>query len=436
MKALYPQHVAVVAHRTEKALAECGFDALLIHSGIPFTYFEDDQDAPFHSTPHFAHWTPLEGSYHLLLIRAGIKPLLVRVKPDDYWYEQLPLDNPFWLGEFEFREVTSHDVAWKELEDFIAKNNVAFIGEAGEVAEMKGIARQAINPPALVARLNWNRSFKTEYEVGCIEEAQKIAALGHQAARDAFLSGMSELEIHRRYVSSLGCADHDLPYMSIVALDEKSATLHYQGKRNSGKGTTFLLDSGAKHLGYCSDITRTWTLPECDPVFKALVTGVDRLQLEICALIVPGLPFPEVHRRAHVKVGNLLHELGIFSMSGEDAAALGLTIPFFPHGLGHFLGIQVHDVSGDRSRDGEVLASPETYPHLRMRRIIETSQVFTIEPGVYFIDMLLKPFRTGTHAEQFDWELIDRLLPLGGVRIEDNVLVTNDGHRNLTRPYI
>jgi Xaa-Pro dipeptidase len=79
LSAHYPQHVATRQRTTETALAATKLDALVIQSGVPFTYFVDDMDAPFHPTPHFAHWTPLEGPFHLLHIRPGKKPRLVRV---------------------------------------------------------------------------------------------------------------------------------------------------------------------------------------------------------------------------------------------------------------------------------------------------------------------------------------------------------------------
>ena len=94
--AAYAEHVATRQRTTERALAAAGFDAVVIQSGSPFTYFVDDMDAPFHPTPHFAHWTPLEGPLHLLFVRPGKKPRLVRVAPEDYWYEQSPLGSPFW----------------------------------------------------------------------------------------------------------------------------------------------------------------------------------------------------------------------------------------------------------------------------------------------------------------------------------------------------
>ena len=76
------------------------------------------------------------------------------------------------------------------------------------------------------------------------------------------------------------------------------------------------------------------------------------------------------------------------------------------------------------------------YPYLRTTRRVEDHQVFTIEPGVYFIEMLLRDYKQGAHSQHFNWPLIERLSAFGGVRIEDDLLVTADGHRNLTRPHI
>ena len=435
MSQLYSDHVRVRRERAGSALAAAGFDAMVVDAGSPFRYWADDMDAPHHEAPHFAHWTPLRGPLHLLLVQVGETPLLVRVAPEDYWYEEAPLGTPFWLEHFDLREVPTREQAWELVG--VTGARTAYVGDAPGEAGRHGFQPAAVNPLPLVARLDWDRSLKTAYEVSCIEEAEHMAARGHVAARAAFEGGASELEIHHAFVEAVGCVDKELPYESIVALDEKGAILHYTGKRTRGGGKVLLIDSGARHNGYASDVTRTWTTAACDATFRELVAGMDRLQQELCAAVRPGLPYPELHAGAQRAIGALLCETGVLRGSPDQAFELGLTRPFFPHGLGHFLGLQVHDVSGHQKEPaGGTVEPPADSPFLRTTRTIEVDQVFTIEPGLYFIEMLLRPHRAGDTAGHFDWDLIDRLAPSGGIRIEDNVLVTPDGHRNLTRPLI
>lgn len=431
---LYAEHIATRQRKLENALVATKFDALIVSSGTPFTYFADDMEAPHHETAHFAHWVPLRGPHHLLLLRPGAKPRLMRFAPEDYWYEQAPLGSPFWADDFDLHESTTREAAWKLVP---TSGRVAYIGDELDAARAHGLADEALNPRELVARLDWERSFKTPYEVACLDEAEKRASWGHLAALAAFDRGASELEIHHAYLKACGSTEADLPYGTIIAHDEKGAILHYTGKRTQPDGRVLLIDAGARHLGYASDITRTWTHKKCDVHFRELVKGVDKLQRKLCDKVVPGLPYPDLHNAAHVMIGDLLHELGVLKVAGEDANELGLTRPFFPHGLGHFLGIQVHDVGGRQKEPAGGTNPPDArHPFLRTTRTIAEDQVFTVEPGVYFIEMLLREHKSGAQASSFDWKLIERLTPFGGVRIEDNVLVTASGHRNLTRPHI
>ena len=431
---LYAEHVATRQRLAEAALAATGHDALILSSGRPITYFADDQDAPFHATPHFAHWVPLDGPGHVLLVRPGQRPRLVRFAPEDYWFDQSPLGDPFWRDRFDYCEAPDEAAAWTLA---AATGRTAYVGDDPERAASSGVARAALNPSELLARLDWDRSFKTAYEVACLDEAERLAARGHVAAKAAFERGASELEIHRVYVEAVGCVDRELPYETIVALDEQGAILHHFGKSDKRGGKVLLIDCGARHLGYGSDITRTWTLESCEPVFRELVGGLERLQQDLCREVRPGRPYLELHRLAHVKIGALLRRLGILRIDGEAAVEQGLTGPFFPHGLGHFLGIQVHDVSGrQKEPSGGTLAPPAEFPYLRTTRAIAEHQVFTIEPGIYFVPMLLRELRAGPKAGLVDWKLVDRLTPCGGARIEDDVLVTAGGHRNLTRPHL
>src|SRR5450759_5956037 len=113
--ATYSAHVAARAATTARALEETGFDRLLIPSGVPFTYFADDNDAPFHTTPHFAHWAPVDGPHHLLDVVPGTRPSLVRVQPRDFWYAPPAPAPDFVRREFDVMEVATPDAAWKEI---------------------------------------------------------------------------------------------------------------------------------------------------------------------------------------------------------------------------------------------------------------------------------------------------------------------------------
>jgi Xaa-Pro dipeptidase len=111
-----------------------------------------------------------------------------------------------------------------------------------------------------------------------------------------------------------------------------------------------------------------------------------------------------------------------------------VTAAFFPHGLGHHLGLQVHDVGGKLSDHlGTPLKQPEAYPFLRNLRPVEAGNVFTVEPGLYFIPQLLEALRARPCGSQVNWKAVDALRKYGGVRIEDNVHVSGDAVENLTR---
>jgi Xaa-Pro dipeptidase len=235
-------------------------------------------------------------------------------------------------------------------------------------------------------------------------------------------------------VQSICCLDHELAFNSIVAMNEKGAILHYENKRTIRNGKTLVLDCGAYVRGYRSDITRTFVSPAADYRFKFLVAGMEKLERELADAVRPGLPFGDLHHLAHVKIGTLLNQAGVLKADPEEAAKKGWTKPFFPHGLGHHLGVQGHDVGGKlASPDGKLHPPPKAHATLRNTRTLEVGHLVTIEPGLYFIPMLLKPHREGADSKVFDWRLIDELTPTGGIRIEDDVLVIEKGSRNITR---
>ena len=307
----------------------------------------------------------------------------------------------------------------------------ALIADPADFGTVGGHAE--LNPPALLKRLNECRTVKTGWEVECMAEANRIAAAGHRAAAAAFEGGASELEIHLAYLKA-AAHDHDtLPYNSIVALNEHAAVLHYQFRepRAPQARHSFLIDAGADVFGYAADITRTRAAGP--GLFADLVEAVDRMQRHLCARMQAGRSYVDLNREAHRGVAEILRDAGLCRMSLDAMLEAEVTCSFLPHGLGHFLGVQVHDVAGRVAPDGQDLPPPQAHPFLRLTRELEAGNVLTVEPGLYFIPQLLDRLRGSPLAAQFDWSAIDALLPCGGIRIEDNVVVAVEMPRNLTR---
>ncbi len=435
LRQIFQDHVRSLQARAEEMLTELQLDGLVIGAGSPQVYFEDDQDIIFRTNHHFRHWCPLEGAHHLLIILPSQKPRLRVYQPADFWYEVKPLEADFWTDSFTIEVFTSSGEMWKVLPSASARR-LAYHGPESSKAQAAGLLTEV---PGLIARLDWNRLTKTEYEQHCLTDATRLAAKGHKAAERAFHQGGSELDIHFAYLNATRSRDQDLPYESIVCLNEKAAYLHYSAKRDDvHNGRVLLIDAGAQARGYASDITRTYAAEEAPEEFRALLADMGVMQQDICASIKPGTKMNDLHFNAHERIAELLIEHHILiNCDREKAVRDGYTAAFFPHGLGHSLGIFVHDVAGRQIDRSGTLGEPDPrFPRLRNLRPLEPGNYVTIEPGVYFIKMLLDPFRGSEHSSQFNWGLIDRLMPCGGIRIEDDILILQEGVRNITREFL
>lgn len=418
---LQTEHIQTLQQRYQQALAAHGYDSLLISSGAAPMRYGDDQSWQFQGYGPFLHWTGLAGQEHSwLLIRPGQTPVLWLYQPVDFWHANLELPDEPWQQAMEIRFSERRSVP-----PFGQAGKLAVIGDPAGLTDVPGDH----NPAPLLAALDETRVRKTPYEIACLSRANQIAVRGHQAAREAFLAGGSEFEINLAYQQATGQREAEAPYNSIIGVNDHAGTLHYQyyDTEAPAQSRSLLIDAGVRFRGYCSDITRT-TPGVGEGRFAALVQGLEQLQKRLCAMVAPGVDYVAIHRKTHEGVAALLSAAGV--VSGLDDRALveqGVTRAFFPHGIGHFLGIQVHDVAGKRE------PSPADAPFLRLTRSLEPGMVVTIEPGLYIIPSLLDPVLNGPLGKHFDHAIIDELRGCGGIRIEDNVVVTEDGARNLTR---
>jgi len=425
---LYAQHIATLRQRADKALALGGFDHLLIAASTPLRIFLDDQNYPFVANPHFRHWLPLTdapGSW--VVYTPGSKPKLIFVQPRDYWHVVPDAPSGYWVDQFDIATVHTFD----EAVALLPKGHRAVI--APECPSIDGV--EANNPEAVVNYLHWHRSYKTPYELALMREASRIGTRAHRAAEKAFRAGESEFGIQLAYLAAASQTEAELPYANIVCLNEHGAVLHYThfDRTPPKQSRSFLIDAGASKSGYASDITRTYAA-NGHQEFQALIDSMERAQKSFAAKVKAGQSYPELHIHAHHVLADLLREHGLIRLSAESAVESGVTSAFFPHGLGHPIGLQVHDVAGFQTNEsGGFIPRPEGHPYLRMTRVLEPNMVVTIEPGLYFIDMLLEELRAKPVANDIDWNKVDSFRPYGGIRIEDDVVCTNGEPENLTR---
>ncbi len=415
---LYLDHVADLERRFARVLSEQGWDAVVIESGaLQKRSRFDDQYWPLRPCPHFQHWLALAEADCALVVRQGHRTKLLRPAATSFWEKPAPPETTAFEQAFDVVRVQSASDARVHH----GPGRVAFVGEGRE------------SPAELVKALDALRTIKTPYEVACIAEANRRAKLGHDALRDAFRDGdVSELDLHLLFLKATAQDDWETPYKNIVALGENAATLHHvaYGRQARGRAAeSLLVDAAATCRGYCGDVTRTWVkgTGAAASAFAQLVAGVEAMQQRLCAAVRVGMPYEALHDDSHRQVGAILREVGLVTGSAEAAVSTGVTRAFYPHGLGHSLGLQTHDVGcGLRAPRGD-------NPFLRNTSDVAEGQVFTIEPGIYIIEALLAPFRDKPEGKIVDWTMVEALAPLGGVRIEDDVVVRPDGVRNLTR---
>jgi Xaa-Pro dipeptidase len=429
--ALYAAHIDTLAARHDHALEKAGASHAVIYSGNPKIAFLDDYQMPFKPNPHFVSWAPLTRlPFSYIVYTPGETPVLIYYQPHDYWHVVPGAPDGYWASHFDIRIV--HDVKEIAAELPADREKCIVIGEINDDALAFGIER--VNPTTALNILHYARGVKTDYEIAIMRLASQRGAAGHVAAETAFRSGLSEFDIHRAYCEAVSHTDAELPYGNIVGLNEHGAVLHYTDldRAPPAQSRSFLIDAGAQVHGYASDITRTYA--SSDKQFQALIERMEVMELEIVAKVQAGVDYRDLHISTHKMLASVLVDAELASGAPETLLETGVTSAFFPHGLGHLLGIQVHDVGGFMENEsGTTIDPPSGHPYLRLTRELQENMVLTIEPGLYAIDMLLQNLR-GTPAESHvNWSTVDWLRPFGGIRIEDNIRVLSNDRENLTR---
>ena len=292
----------------------------------------------------------------------------------------------------------------------------------------------------LVRAVAEQRLVKTADEIAQIEDALGVTAAMYSAAMAATRPGLREADIAGIIQGVALRSNRQQSFLPITTV--RGEVLHNESRANPlREGQLLCIDSGAESPEYyASDITRTFPVSgRFDERQRAIYEVVLASQKAAIAATRPGVPYRDAHLVAARVVTSGLIDLGLMKGDPDEAVAAGAHALFFPHGLGHALGVDVHDMEdlGDAVGYGEecVRSTQFGLNALRFARTLKPGYVMTAEPGVYFIPALIEQWAAaGTAAEFIDYDRVRTYSSFGGIRIEDDVLVTDDGSRVLGPP--
>lgn len=285
------------------------------------------------------------------------------------------------------------------------------------------------------------RSVKEDREIEEMEKAANMAYEMHTAVMRHCKLGATE---HQLVGVATGVAHGEGNGFSFPIILTQHGEIFHNTDHNVAlqAGKLLLVDAGVEGLmNYCSDKTRTYPVTgKFTRKQQDIYEIVLKANMEGISLVKPGTPYRDIHFAAAEIVMQGLKDLGLMKGDVKEGVRLGAHALFFPHGLGHQLGLDVHDMEGlgedyvgynEEFRRSEIFGTA----NLRMARHLEPGMVMTVEPGIYFIPKLIEMWKKEGHLAQFiNYDKLDEYLDFGGIRIEDDVLVTADGRRVLGQP--
>lgn len=320
----------------------------------------------------------------------------------------------------------------ESLPEWLAQHGQRPIALIGQLAHPV-TADAALTDQAL-EHLDATRRVKDQTELILLTHAVRATLAGHARARECIRPGATEryvqiemeAEMFRQGATSVG-------YGSIVGTGTRSAILHSTpGAHVIGETDLVLVDAGAAVDGYTADVTRTFpaggSFTARQQAIYDIVLQAEHDAIGRCHV---GTEWHDVHRTAATVIAQGLIDLRVLRGQLDTVLESGAVALFFPHGVGHMVGLGVRDVGGRAAGrpDGRVSCGAR----VRVDLPLASGFLMTVEPGIYFVDALLGDGeRRQQFSDQVNWEVVDGWMDLGGVRIEDNILVTPSGPRNLT----
>ncbi len=285
------------------------------------------------------------------------------------------------------------------------------------------------------------RSIKDKYEIDEIERTVDVAYEMHTAAMKMAKPGVVEAEIAGR-IEGIALSNGG-PVSFPVILSQDGQILHNHNHNNIlEEGRLMVTDAGAESpMRYTSDITRT--IPVSGTYTdkqKAIYETVLKANTEAIKMLKPGVFYKDIHLAAATIITTRLKDIGLMKGDVDEAVRQGAHALFFPHGLGHMMGMDVHDLEGlgetNVGYDSTVERSDQFgLAFLRLAKALVPGNILTIEPGIYFIPALIDIWKNENKFTEFiNYEMVDKYRDFGGIRIEDDILITETGHRLLGKP--
>ena len=294
----------------------------------------------------------------------------------------------------------------------------------------------------LVHAVIQQRAYKSPEEIAQMEEALAITASMHAQIQKSIAPGKYEAHIRGIAEGVAFAQQGKLSYQAICTV--QGQTLHNNAyHRKMKEGDLLLCDIGAENpMGYAGDITRTYPVSPTFTTQQAEIYDlVLKAEVDSIKAVKPGVKYMDVHLGAARIITEGLQAIGLMKGDIEASVAAGAHALFFPHGLGHMIGLDVHDLEGLGENNvgyDETVERSKQFgtAYLRMARALEPGFVITVEPGIYFIPELIDLWQgEGKFAEFINYDQLTPYRSFGGIRIEDNVVVTANGHKILG-PYI
>ena len=308
--------------------------------------------------------------------------------------------------------------------------------------ELLGITpaqQQAAVSMAFVKAVIAQRNYKTAEEIEQIEEAVNVSVDMHCAAMRAVRPGTTEAEIVSVVQAEAAKHNFNLSFPIIATVNGQTLHNHAYGTEPLREGQMFLLDSGCENaMHYAGDLTTTMPVGKQFTEQQRIVCNILRTaHLAALDAIKPGVEYRDVHHTVLTEIAKGMIDLGLMKGDAAEAARVGAACMFLPHGLGHMMGLDVHDMEnlGEQYVGYEEGRSKSTlfgWKSLRLAKALEPGYVFTVEPGIYFIPDLIDKWRAEKQFTDFIcYDKLDAWRNFGGIRNEEDWLVFEGGARRL-----